>query len=179
MAIGNWLGPALQIGSTVLDVGAAMSRGRAAKVVGARKQQAAEFEAAQLDLEAERSRSIGMAAALEEQRKTQLINSAALARAAASGAGASDPTVINLLTKTAGIGAHRAAIAMYQGEAQARLDTSRAITARFEGETAASDASVAAQQANMTAMSTLLSGGVKVLSMYDKYWAGPQIQDRS
>lgn len=179
MSIGEYLPLVLQGTSTVLDTASALSRGKAAGMVGQRRKAASEYEASQLDMEAEQARSAGMRVAQDEQRKTQLINSAALARAAASGAGASDPTVIHLLTQNAGVGAHRAAMAMYQGEAQARVNNARAVSARFEGETAAMDASAAEKAAKFTATSTLMSGGLKVLSMYDKYYAGPQISDRA
>jgi hypothetical protein len=68
-------------------------------------------------------------------------------------------------------------MAMYQGEAQARVDRARAIASRFEGETAEIDAGVAQKAARNTATSTLMSGGLKTLSMYEKYYAGPQVQD--
>jgi hypothetical protein len=177
MAYSDYLGLMLQVGSTILDTQGALARGDAAALIGQRRKAAAEFEADQLDIEAAQSRSAGMHLAQEEARKTLLINSAALARAAASGAGASDPTVIHLLTQNAGVGAHRAAMAMYQGEAQARVDRARAIASRFEGETAELDAGAAQKAARYTATSTLMSGGLKTLSMYEKYYAGPQVQD--
>ena len=177
MALSYLLAPSLQAAATILNVGSAITRGRAAKAIGARKQAAAEFEAKQLVARAEQERSIGMIGAQDEIRKTQIINSAALARAASSGAGASDPNVIHLLTQTAGMGAYRAAVAMYQGEEQARLSRLRAAATRFEGDTAAADAKIAARQANLTAASTLLSGGLKGLSLYEKFYAGPQLKD--
>ena len=174
MALSDLLGPALQIGSTILSVGSQVAKGEAASAIGARRAAEQRFEAEQLDTEAEQSRGVGLRAAQDETLKAQLVNSSALARAAASGAGASDPTVMSILERTAGMGAYRASLAMYEGEAQARLDRTKASALRYEADTNISDAAAAKTQANMGAVSTLLSGATKGLSMYDKYYAGPQ-----
>jgi len=173
----EWAIPALNIAETIADTSSALSRGKATEVVGARKRQAAEFEAAQLRQQAEQAGGIGMQVAADEVRKTMLVNSAALARAAASGAGASDPTVLNVLARTASVGAHRAAVAMYQGEEQARVARLRATAAELEGDIAVSDAGRSATAAKYTAASTLLSGATKGLSLYDKYFSSPQSGD--
>ena len=173
MAISDFLGPSLQLGSTILGVGSDIARGSAAKLVGKRRQAANEFEAKQLELEAVGSRGVGMRAAADEILKVENVNSTALARAAASGAGASDKTVMNVISRTAGEGAYRSAIAMYEGEAQARLDMQKAAALRYEGALAASDAESASRMASLNAGSTLLSGAAKAFSMYDKYWSGP------
>ena len=122
MALSDLLGPALQLGSTILGAGSQVARGEAASAIGARRAAEQEFEAKQLETEAEQSRGVGMRAAQDEVLKARLVNNAALARAAASGAGASDPTVMGVLERTAGMGAYRASLAMYEGEAQARRE---------------------------------------------------------
>jgi len=178
-SLSDLLAPSLQIGSTILNVGSKLAKSSATRAIGERKKALSEYEAAQLEQNAAAARSVGMLSAEDEQRKTQIINSAALARAAASGAGASDPTVVHILANNAGVGAYRAAVAMYQGESQARLDRMRALAAQFEGKTAQTDAGASAAQSDMTAVSTLLAGGLKTASMFEKYWAGPQIKDRA
>lgn len=172
--LSDMLAPALQIGATILSSGSQFARGAAARTIGARRKAASEFEAKQLEQEAEQSRGVGMRAAQDEVQKAELVQSAALARAAASGAGASDPTVISILARTAGEGAYRQAVALYQGEAQARFDLMRATAARMEGDIAESDAGSAQKFANMAGLSTALTGGAQALTMYDKYWAGPK-----
>lgn len=172
MALSDLLGPALQLGSTILSVGGQLSRTQATRAVGIRRQAASEFEAGQLDQDAEVSRGIGMAAGQYETTKASLVMSKQLALAAASGAGASDPSIVDIISRTAGEGSYRAALAMYQGESQARLDMMRAAAARYEGRTALSDSEVAADAQETGALSTVLSGGVKLTSMFDKYWAG-------
>jgi len=172
MALSDFLAPSLQVGATILSAGSQIAKGNAYRAVGQRKKALSEFEAQQLETEAEGAQGIGLRGAQDERLKAQVVNSLALARAAASGAGASDPTVLNLLAQTSGESAYRQALAMYEGEAQARLDRMRASAVRYEGDTAASDANIAAGQTGIGALSTVLSGGAKVMSMYDKYWAG-------
>lgn len=182
MALSDFLAPALQVASTVLSAGSQLTRGASYRTVGARRQAAKEFEAKQLELEAEQSRGVGLRGAQDEVMRAGRVNSAALARAAASGAGASDPTVVNIIARTAGEGAYRAAVNMYEGEAQARMDLLRAAAARFEGETGVADASAASRAAGIGAVSTVLSGATRISSMlpagsrtmYDKYWTGPR-----
>lgn len=171
--LSDLLAPALQVGSTILTAGAQIAKGQAAKKIAARRQVADEYEAKQLEIEGAQSRGVGMRAAQDQIVNTEMVNSTALARAAASGAGASDPTVTNVIARTAGAGAYRALLATYEGEAQARLDMAKAGALRYEGATGVSDAATAARMAGMTAGTTLLSGAVKGLSMYEKYYAGP------
>lgn len=173
MAISDFLGPSLEIGSTLLKGGAQISRGYAEQAIAKRRQAADEFEAKQQEQSAEESVGAGMRNAQDEVLRAKYVNSLALARAAASGAGASDPTVMAVLSKTAGEGAYRSALAMYEGEAQARLDRMKATALRYEGETSVQDAAAAQRAENIGALGTFLTGGVKTISMFDKYWSGP------
>lgn len=172
MALSDLLAPSLQIGATILSAGSKVAKGYGYRAVGARRKAASEFEAQQLEQVAEAEQGIGMRKAAGEELRAQIVNSLALARAAASGAGASDPTVLNIMAQTSGESAYRQALAMYEGESQARLDRMRAVAARYEGETSESDSEIAQKQTKASALSTVLSGGVKALSMYNKYWAG-------
>lgn len=58
--------------------------------------------------------------AIEERRQADLAASRALAVAAASGGGVSDPTIVQTLSNIRGEGALRASIALYEGEERAR-----------------------------------------------------------
>jgi hypothetical protein len=174
MALLDFLPLSLQLSSTLLSASSQFSRGESYRSSGAARQAASEFEAKQLDIEAEQAVGIGMRGAADETRKARLVESAALARAAASGAGASDPTVMNIIARTAGEGAYRASVAMYEGEAQARLDRLRAAGARYEGAVAAAGGEAAGKSSDLAGASTLLTGGLKAVSLYDKYWSGPK-----
>ena len=172
MALSDALPESLQLSSTILNVGSQFARAGATRTVAARRKAALEFEAGQQEIAAQESSGVALRAAQDEVLKARTVNSTALAKAAASGAGASDPTVMAVLSRTAGEGAYRSALAMYEGEAQARLDRMRAAALRYQGAVGEADAQTAAQQSGIGVASTLLSGGVRLLSMYDKYWAG-------
>lgn len=58
--------------------------------------------------------------AAEELRQSDLVASRALAVAAASGGGVSDPTVVDILARTRGEGVYRANVALYEGEERSR-----------------------------------------------------------
>lgn len=174
MAISDLLAPAMQVGSTVLSAGSQLSRGDAALTIARRRRAQLEFQASQLETEAGQAKAVGQVGAQDIARQTAIVNSAALARAAASGAGASDPTVLAVMSRTAGEGAYRQALALYEGEAQARIDNIRASAARYEGATQVADATTAKSQSNIGAASTILSGGARAMTMFDKYYAGPK-----
>lgn len=164
----------LQASATILGAGSQLARGEAMSAIGARRAAEQQYEAKQLVAEGEQSRGVGLRAAQDETLRGETVNSAALARAAASGAGASDPTVMNIMERTSGMAAYRAALAMYEGEAQARLDVTRAGALNFEAGTNVADAAAAKREAGMGAVSTLLSGGTKALSMYQRFYSGQQ-----
>lgn len=188
MALSDLLAPSLQIGSTVLSAGSQVARGIATKAVAQRRRAELEFEAKQLDAEAGQSQAASQRSAEDVERNVALVNSAALARAAASGAGASDPTVLKIISRTAQEGAYRRDVALYEGEAQARLDRMRAGAMRFEGAVGETDANSAKSLANMGAVSTVLSGVAKATSMfskedapistmYEKYFSKPEVAE--
>jgi predicted RNA-binding protein YlxR (DUF448 family) len=86
------------------------------------------LNAARARAAAGQSMAAGEVGASEEMRQAMLVNSTALARAAASGAGASDPGIINLMAQTQGRGAYMAGLKLYSAEEQQRrlLDTANA-----------------------------------------------------
>lgn len=89
-------------------------------------------EATQLDAMAGTERATSQRSAAEQHRQARLLQSRALAVAASSGGGVSDPTVVNLLSKLSGEGAYRAATALYEGEESARSKEMQAEAKRTE-----------------------------------------------
>jgi len=173
LPLSDLLAPSLQAGATILSAGGQYARGQAAKSIAAQRAAVDEYEAKQLEQEAASSRGVGMRAAQDQIVNTEMINSTALARAAASGAGASDPTVMAIISRTAGMGAYRASLANYEGEAQARLDIMRAGALRYEGQAGIAGAAAGAQAADIGAGATLLSGAAKLSSMKDRFFTSP------
>ena len=100
---------------------------------GRRAQRTADFKAEQLDQAAGQSRAVSQRKAGEARRRARYTESRALALAAASGGGASDPTVVNIMAGIAGEGEMAAGAALYEGEERARGLEMGATAARMEG----------------------------------------------
>ncbi len=93
-------------------------------------------EAKQMEDKAGLTRSISQREAIEERRESDLLQSRALAVAAASGGGASDPTVINIIADLEEEGLIRSLNAMASGETEARFLERQAGMRREEGKAA-------------------------------------------
>lgn len=134
------LGAATSLAGTLFeaegaDMAAAGARAAAARAQAnaVRKKAALDFEAAQLRVQAGQSVAAAQHAAREQRRQAELVQSRAIAVAAASGGGVSDPTIVNMLGRIAGEGAYRAGLAIYEGEERARTLRMGAEARDFEG----------------------------------------------
>lgn len=128
-----WIPAALTAFGALQSYTGAIEAGEAAAEQGQRRRAAAEFEAENARVAAGQAIAASQRDMLEERRKGELVTSRALALAAASGASATDPTVIRLLSRTSGEAAYRASIALYRGQDQARTLRMRAAGAAYEG----------------------------------------------
>lgn len=144
---------AAQVLGTVISAVGSMQQGRA-------QQQAANYEASQLEQNAQQERAASQRQAMEQRRQGRLAQSRGLALAAASGAGASDPGVLDIMGDIDAEGEYRALTALYEGEERARGRQTQANLRRYEGK-------AAKRAGNMQAMSTVLSSGGKTL--YDRF----------
>lgn len=133
------------------------------------QRRAAEFTALQLEQRGGQAEAIAQRKARADNLNTELITSRQLAVAAASGGGASDPTIINLIAKTNAVGAMRSAIDLYEGEEQNRQLRLQAAAKRYEGDLGvqASESKASAYETQGTA--SLLSG---FGSLFAKYGMG-------
>lgn len=170
------------IGSVSQAYGA-YQQGQAAKIAGEGAMQDAEFRATMLEFsarEAERQGGRAKAStqrqAMEERRQGRLAASRALAVAAASGGGVSDPSIVDLISRTEGEAHYRASIALYEGEAEARrlrfeamMGRGNAALVRSYGSADQSAGENAAASFNMKAIGKLVEGGS---SLYAKYGLG-------
>lgn len=102
---------------------------------GIQARQAAQFQASQLRQNANSAQAASERSAFDIDRQTQYITSRALAVAAASGGGASDPSVVRLIARDAGEGAYQKQLALYAGNDRARLDLENADAKTYEGKT--------------------------------------------
>ena len=155
------------IGLALQGMGAADAR-KDAREIARKKRQLAEFEATQLDQQANDALAASQRTLFNEKRTEKLVQSRALTLAAASG-GASDPTVIRIISGIASEAAYRQNLAIYQGEDRARSLRLAAEANRFSGEIGAS-ATIA--QGNAIA----IQGAGQVLgdasSLYARYGYG-------
>lgn len=111
----------------------------------------AEAQTKQYYAAAGQSRAVAQRQAIEARRQAALINSRQQAVAAASGAGAADPTVVSLMTKARVAGEMDALTALYQGE-----QTARDLTYAGQLGLAAGEAAKSASQIGMA--SSILGG---------------------
>ena len=159
------IGGIIAVGGAVLSGIGSRKAGKEAKKAAKREQQAAEFEALQLEQEAKESQALGQMAAREEERRARLVASRALAVSAAGGS-ASDPGIANLIADIDGEGAYRAALALYQGESDARKLRLGAETRRISGRASLERGKAMQQAYNLQAVGSLLGAGASLYSAY-------------
>lgn len=126
---------------------------------GADADKAYQFKARQEDMAAQESRASSQRGALEKRREGELIQSKLQARAAASGAGASDPGVVALGEDIAGRGEYESLMEMYKGENRARGLEDKAMASRMSGDAARTGS-------YFNAAGTIIKGAT---SMYDRF----------
>ena len=147
-----WIPIVLSVASTVMNMQAQEKEKDAIKAANIKRAQ-------QYEDKAKEAVAAGQRAMLEERRQKRLIASRALAVASASGGGAFDPSVINIIGDIDGEGAYRESVAMYQGEQEA-LDLRLQAASLREGV----DYMESAYKTRQTA--TLLRGASSAYSAY-------------
>lgn len=165
-----WIPAALTLVGTYMQVQGQQQQGEAARLAGRNQRVADVFEAAQIDQHAEHVVAVSQRQALEERRQARLMQSRALALAAASGAGASDSTVVRIMSDIAGEGAHRAQLALYGGKEEARKLRLSAQAKRYGGALAEQAGLDAESAANTAAIATAFSGAASA-SLQARYGA--------
>lgn len=153
----------------------ARQAGSAAMANASRQAQADEFAAAQYTQQAGQEVAIAQRRAIEEKRQSQLLQSRALAVAAASGAGASDPTIVHLISQISGEGAYRAALALYDGEEKSRQLHLKSAASRYDAAAALAGGEAQKSAYNISAASSLLMGAGTLYTRYGM--GGPKTQD--
>ena len=145
-----------------------LQSGEQSIIAGQRRKVAAQFEAEQYLINAGQAVASSQIAAAEQRRQAGLVESRILAVAAAGG-GASDPTIINLISKTHARGAYNSAVALYQGEDTARSMRMQAAARNYEG-AVAEEAGYMKDRAYRTAASSAIFKGAG--SLFNKYGFG-------
>jgi hypothetical protein len=126
---------------------------------GAQQRQAAIFSASQLRDQGVQDQAAAQRSAWDADRTAKYVASEALAQAAASGGGASDPTVLNIISHIKAEGAYRQSLALYQGDARARLLNMQADAKEYEG-------ALAERQSDEAGIGNLFAVGTSLLKGY-------------
>lgn len=121
---------------TGMQVLGTIAQGNTAAAEGAAQQQALNYQARQKEVQAGQERAAAQRNAIGRRKEAELASSRGLAVAAASGGGAMDPTVVDLLGDIEGEGEYRALMEMYGGEQAGRNLESGASLNRYEGQMA-------------------------------------------
>jgi hypothetical protein len=100
---------------------------------GKQAQLNADFEAAQYEKQANAELAVSQQDAVRARRESRYLQSRAQAVAAASGAGATDPTVVNLIGDLEEEGEYNALTALYNGSQRAEAARSGATITRQRG----------------------------------------------
>ena len=160
---------------SVNDIGTWMSAGGSFAAAlsqiqyGLEAQKAAKFQADQMRINAGQAQAGAQRDAWSIQREAEYTASRALAVAAASGGGASDPTVVNLMARNADEMAYRRQLALYEGDEAARGMRMGAAAKEYSGANARRAANEAAVGSVYGAGSSLLKGYAKDLSLRERF----------
>jgi hypothetical protein len=146
----------MMIGSTVLSAGGQYRAGKT-------EDKRAKIEARQMEAQAKEEFAASQRAGFEQERQGALKASRMLALAAASGGGASDPTIVNLMANLAGETQYRKSVELYEGGERAK-------DLRYQGQVRRYEGKEAKRAGKLGAFTTLLSGGT---SLYSKYGMKP------
>ena len=162
-------------GSTLLGVAGQVQQAQAASITAktAKAQQAiADRQAEFMERQAGQEQAVAQRTAIDEQRQGRLISSRAQAIAAASGAGALDPTIVNILGDIDTEAEIRALTALYEGDERASgLRYDAALTRQaglVTAQTGRAQAKMQRNQAILGAAGTLLEGGTSLATRYQR-----------
>lgn len=162
----NVLAPLSTILGGALQVKGAQMSADSLKAAADARMKAAEFANAEDNIQAGSAVASGQRAADVALLNTRLVNSTQLARAAASGAGASDPTITRLMAFTRGIGSYNALSSIFEGEDQARKLIDQGKAALFEGATGAQSDLTRAQAYGAAGKAAIINSAGSLFSKY-------------
>lgn len=138
------IGTIASVGGSVLSGIGQIQQGKAANAN-------AKFQSAQLQQQAGQDRASAQRVAIEERRRGAIAQSNAQAASAASGGGATDPTVLNITGGLAKQGEYNALSALFSGEEKARGQELQGASLRSQGKQAK-------KSGYQSGISTIISG---------------------
>ena len=145
-------------------VGAAMTAastiagGNQAEAAGVAQQQAFSSQAEQRRIAAGQERAASQRNAFQERKQAEIASSNALARAAGSGGGAMDPSIVNLLGDIEAEGEYRALLETYGGNERAQNLEYGAELDEYQGRMARDAGKQAKKNSRFTALGQFVGG---------------------
>lgn len=156
----------LAVAGTLLSTAGMIQQGQAAAAAGKAQEQALKSQAKQQEQAAGQARAASQFEAADIRRQGDLIQSRARAVAAASGAGATDPSVLAQMGGVEREIAIRTQLALSGGEERARGLEFGAEVSRGEGTTAQRMAQLRRNAAFTGAAATAATGGATLFERY-------------
>lgn len=163
------------VGSLVGQAGAQKRAGEFQAQSAAYQSQLGNAQALQMEQQAGQERAVAQRAMLEERRRGRLVGSRAQAISAASGGGALDPSIVNILGDIDAETELRALTALYQGEERARgaeygavLDRAGGAGSVYAGNVAKQAGNASANRSYMQAGGELFKGGGSLLERFER-----------
>jgi len=144
--------PYIAAASTVVSTASAIKQ-------GADQKQQAEAQAITLRNQANADEAASQRAAITSRRQANYAISRGQALAAASGAGASDPTVVGLLGNIAGQGEYNALTQLYEGDTEGG-------NARSQSQAAINEGNAYQKAGYLKGVSTILTGATTLATKY-------------
>lgn len=161
-----WFAAVAAVAGSVLSARQTAAAGKAEEAAGIAVQQGKEFEAQGLEQQAGQTRAASQRTAQAIRKRGRLAESTALARAAASGGGASDPTVEDVIGDLAEETEFAALTALFEGEETARGLQDEAFITRHEGEIQRFVGRTARRSASREATAGILQSGASLFGKY-------------
>lgn len=162
--------PAIAIAfSSGLKAFGQISSGNALVTAAKRRQQAAELEAQQAEINANQALAHSQRQAYFEGLKGEELMSAIRARA---GAGASDPGVLNIIANAMERASYNVQASLYGGKDKARNLRMVAAAKRFDAARGMADAKAGQRASRFAAIGSIAEG---VSSLYQRYWAPEKV----
>jgi hypothetical protein len=141
----------------------------AEKATGEAQEQEDNYESVIYNQKANQDQAAAQRKAIEIDRQGNLVESTAIARAAASGGDAEDPSIMGIIGNLEGQKTYQKQNAIYQGDVAASDDRAAASNKQFEG-TEAEDAGDA--ESSATTLKTIGGGISSAASLYGRYGRG-------
>ena len=160
---------ALNTYGTYAEAGGAIAGALSHLEYARQAQKAMQFQAEQMRQNAGQQMAAAQREAYGVEREAEYTASRALAVAAASGGGASDPTVVSLMSRNAAEMAYRKQVVLYEGTESARLMKTGADAKEYEGANARREGTQAAVAQSFGAGTSLLRGYARDASLLQRF----------